>query len=174
MNIIKAERATFEYVEGIKVDFYKLPSGEYRIGLASASIALGFASNWLDRATSREKRTLKTLQGIGYTNVPIQVKLDAINGGGTSAKTISIADFQILKIYAVQKGKQEAIKLLSFNALNSDLDIAADLFQEKRLSYEEKRAIWYKELAATINWLEDDRHEWQLIQEQELFLGGIY
>lgn len=99
-----------------------------------------------NRLTSRKGKSLKALQSLGYTDLPVEVSLDSVKGGGTKADTISLEDFQVLKIYAAQQGRPNAIRLLSFNALSSDIDIARELFGLNSLSVEEKRAIYYSDL----------------------------
>ena len=67
-NPIKAERATVVFFEGLTVEGYRMPSGEFRVGLEGASTVLGFGENWLYRTLTRTgNKTLKTLQGWGLT-----------------------------------------------------------------------------------------------------------
>src|SRR4028119_2308010 len=64
---IRAERATVRFFDGLEVDGYRMPSGEFRVGLEGTSRVLGFAPNWLYLTLSRNGgRTLKTLQGYGF------------------------------------------------------------------------------------------------------------
>jgi hypothetical protein len=170
---IKSQRATIEYVEGISVDGYMMPNGEFRVGMVGASLALGYAENWLYRLTTREGKALKALQGIGYTGLPLDAELDSINGGGTKATTISLSDWQRLKIYAAQQGKMKAVALLAYQSLSSDADLFTDAFALPRWTVEQKRAMYCAELAKNINWLEEDRQEWRVIEDQELFLLSL-
>ncbi|WP_313657923.1 hypothetical protein [Planktothrix agardhii] len=112
---IKAQRAIIEYVEGITVDGYMMPDGEFRIGMVGASLALGYAENWLYRLTTREGKALEALQGMGFSNEFVSIECDAINGGGHYAQTISTIDFDILTAFAASEGKRDAMRLLSKN-----------------------------------------------------------
>ncbi|MFM7427422.1 MAG: hypothetical protein ACKO7W_20885 [Elainella sp.] len=56
MEPIKAERATITFFEGLQVDGYRLPDGEFRIGITGASLVLGFPRNWLYRILNGESR----------------------------------------------------------------------------------------------------------------------
>ena len=114
--------------------------------------------------------TLKALQGIGFTGFSEEIDLDAINGGGTKATTISLSDWQRLKIYAAQQGKMKAVALLAYQSLSSDADLFTDAFALPRWTVEQKRAMYCAELAKNINWLEEDRQEWRVIEEQEAFI----
>ena len=168
---IKAQRATIKYMEGISVDGYMMPNGEFRVGLVGASLALGYAKQWLTQVLTRVGGdTFKSLQGIGFTGFSEEIDIDAIKGGGVRAKTISLADWQRLKIYAAQQGKQKAIALLTFQGFTSDADLFADSFNVTRHTVSEKWELYYKEFAASLDWQEEDREDVRLIEEQELFL----
>ena len=41
--------------EGVTVDGYQMPDGEFRIGTVGASLALGFAKNWLSREVTAKR-----------------------------------------------------------------------------------------------------------------------
>ena len=65
---IRAERATVKFFDGLEVDGYRMPSGEFRVGLAGASKILGYGREWLADAVDKQApRTAKTLQGLGFT-----------------------------------------------------------------------------------------------------------
>lgn len=147
-----------------------MPNGEFRVGMVGASLALGYGRQWLTQVLTREGKALKALQGIGFTGFSEDIALDAINGGGTKATTISLSDWQRLKIYAAQQGKMKAVALLAYQSLSSDADLFTDAFALPRWTVEQKRAMYCAELAKDINWLEEDRREWQIIEEQERFL----
>ena len=42
MNIIKAERATVKFFDGLEVDGYMMPDGEFRVSVTGASVLLGY------------------------------------------------------------------------------------------------------------------------------------
>ena len=85
--------------------------------------------------------------------------------------TISLDDFVLLIAFAVSKHKKEAFALqlaLTKMAIN---DYFRDAFGLRALSIEEKRALFYKDYAKTVNWYKEDRIDWALIEEQEWFLN---
>jgi len=47
---IRAERRLVPFFEGLEVEGYRMPDGEYRVGIEGASQVLGYARNWLGRA----------------------------------------------------------------------------------------------------------------------------
>ncbi|MDJ0577977.1 MAG: hypothetical protein QNJ65_22810 [Xenococcaceae cyanobacterium MO_234.B1] len=54
---IKAIRAKIVFCEGLEVDGYQMPNGEYRVGLSSASKANGYSEEWLRQALKPTFRT---------------------------------------------------------------------------------------------------------------------
>ncbi len=163
MNISRAERQTVPFFEGLEVDGYRMPSGEFRVGIEGASIVLGYNRNWLGRALGKESgSTVKTLRGLGFTQEIEKVVAQSIRGNDIEAGTISLDDFNRLIVYAVSKGKKAALALqlsLTRVALN---DFFRDAFGEPPLSIEEKRKLFYETYAATIspeNWRQMDRQD---------------
>lgn len=171
-NIIRAERATVRFCEGVEVDGYRLPDGEFRVGKIGAAIAIGYAKNYLTEVEKKSPKQLKALQSAGFTGLEKYIELESVKGGGTSASTLSLADFRKLIIFAASKGKPQAVALL-----NAIVDVGLEdwfrlAFGQEQLTLEEKRDRFFKAYAATINWLVEDRKEWAVIEEQELFLSG--
>ena len=66
-EVIRAERQTVTFFDGLTVDGYRLPSGEFRVGITGASQTLGYGRNWLGRVLERGGNTVKALQGLGFT-----------------------------------------------------------------------------------------------------------
>jgi hypothetical protein len=64
---IKAERSSVEFFDGLSVDGYRMPDGEFRVGLTGASEILGYGREWLGRALLRGGNTIKALRSIGFT-----------------------------------------------------------------------------------------------------------
>lgn len=158
MEPVKAEHATVNFFEGLVVDGYRLPDGEFRVGLAGASEVLGYGRNWLGRVLERGGNTLKALQGLGFTEEIEKV----VTNSGRPPETISLRDFNRLIAYAVFDGKRAALALqlaLTEVALN---DFFRDAFGEPPLSIEEKRRVFYESYASTISpedWRQMDREE---------------
>jgi hypothetical protein len=162
MSIIKAERQTVRFFEGLEVEGYRMPDGEFRVGMTEASRVLGYSKEWLGRVLSRGGNAAKALRGIGFTEKIEKVATQSIRGGGAEADTISLEDFNRLIVYAVSQGKKPALALqlsLTKIALN---DFFRDAFGESPLSIEEKRKLFYETYAATISpedWREMDRED---------------
>ena len=146
---IKSQRATIEYVEGISVDGYMLPNGEFRVGMVGASLALGYAENWLTQITSRVGKASKTLERMGYTGEFIPVVCESINGGGRCAQTLSQSDFDVLISFAASEGKRDAMRLLT---KNSKIERATSLEPriKKTLNPNQVEKIIQKKLAKTL------------------------
>jgi hypothetical protein len=155
---VRAERATVIFFNGLQVDGYRLPNGEFRVGVTGASEVLGYERNWLGRALERGGNTLKALQGLGFTE-EIQ-KL--VTNSGRPPETISLRDFNRLISYAVFDGKKAALALqlaLTEVALN---DFFRDAFGELPLTIDEKRNLFYETYARTISpeeWRQMDRED---------------
>ncbi len=174
MDITKVERKPVPFFEGLKVDGYRMPSGDFRVGLTGASEVLGYGKNWLGRVLSEgrglevdggkidKRSTLAALRKIGFTEQVQRVEINPIKGGGSEAETISLDDFNRLIAYAVSRGKKAALALqlsLTMVALN---DFFRDAFGEPPLSIEQKRELFYKTYASTISpehWREMDRED---------------
>jgi hypothetical protein len=159
---IRAERQTVTFFDGLQVDGYRMPNGEFRVGVTGASIVLGYSENWLSRLLGRETGTsIKTLRGLGFTEETRKV-VSETNRGDREAQTINLRDFNRLISYAVFDGKRAALALqlaLTEVALN---DFFRDAFGEPPLSIDEKRRIFYESYAATIrpeDWRQMDRED---------------
>ena len=162
MTVIKAERQAVPFFEGLQVDGFRMPNGDFRVGITSASTVLGYAENWLYRVLEQPSgKSMKVLLGIGF-NPETQKVVSETRRGEREAQTISLDDFNRLIVYAVSQGKKAALALqlsLTRVALN---DFFRDAFGEPPLSIEEKRQLFYETYAATIspeNWRQMDREE---------------
>lgn len=158
MEPIRAERETVIFFDGLKVDGYRMPNGDFRVGVAGASEVLGYGREWLGRVLDRGGNTLKALQGLGFTE---EIQKVATNSG-RPPETISLRDFNRLISYAVFDGKKAALALqlaLTEMSLN---DFFRDAFHLASLSISEKRQMFYETYAATISpedWRRMDREE---------------
>jgi hypothetical protein len=162
MEPIRAERQTVTFFNGLTVDGYRMPNGEFRVGITGASLVLGYSDNWLQRVLGRESgRSIKALRGLGFTE-EIQKVVGETERGDREAQTINLRDFNRLISYAVFDGKKAALALqlaLTEVALN---DFFRDAFGAPPLSIEEKRQLFYETYAATISpeeWRQMDREE---------------
>lgn len=162
MEIIRAERQTVTFFDGLQVDGYRMPDGEFRVGITGASTVLGYSENWLQRVLNRESgRSIKSLRGLGFTE-EIQKVVSETSRGDREAQTIGLRDFNRLISYAVFDGKKAALALqlaLTEVALN---DFFRDAFGEPPLSIDEKRRLFYEAYARTISpeeWRQMDRED---------------
>lgn len=155
---IKAERSSVEFFDGLSVDGYRMPNGEFRIGLTGASEILGYGPEWLGRALSRGGNTIKALRSIGFTE---EIQKVAIKSG-RPPETISLRDFNRLISYAVFDKKPAALALQLALTELSLTDFFRDSFGEPPLSVEEKRKLFYEAYASTISpedWRAMDRED---------------
>jgi hypothetical protein len=157
-EILRAERATVTFFDGLTVDGYRMPNGEFRVGVTGASEVLGYGREWLGRVLSRGGNTLKALQGLGFTEEIQKVATKS----GRPPETISLRDFNRLISYATFDGKRPALALqlaLTEVALN---DFFRDAFGEPPLSIDEKRNLFYEAYARTISpsdWMTMDKED---------------
>lgn len=136
-NPIRAERQTVTFFDGLTVDGYKMPNGEFRVGISGAGEVLGYGREWLGRVLSRGGNTVKALQGLGFTEEIQKVATKS----GRPPETISLRDFNRLISYAVFDGKQAALALQLALTELSLTDFFRDVFGEPPLSIEEKRQL---------------------------------
>lgn len=158
---LRAERQTVRFFDGLEVDGYRMPNGEFRVGIAGAGSVLGYGRNWLGRVLSKGGNTLKALQGLGFTEKTL-ISVTETSRGDRSSQTISLRDFNRLISYAVFDGKKAALALqLAFTeiALN---DFFRDAFCEVPLTIAEKRQLFYQAYAAAIS------PHWMQMQKEEI------
>ena len=133
-NPIRAERATVRFFEGLAVDGFRMPNGEFRIGITGASRVLGYSEGWLYLALAgRSQKRMEALRGLGFTEETVKI-VSETSRGDREAETISLRDFNRLISYAVFDGKKAALALqlaLTEVALN---DFFIDAFGETPLT----------------------------------------
>jgi hypothetical protein len=176
MEPIKAKQATVRFFDGLEVDGYELPSGEFRVSITTASVSLGYSREWLGRVLLRGGNTLQALQGIGFTEKIEKVATKL----GRPPETLSLRDFNRLIVYAVQDGKKAALALQLALTELSLTDFFNDAFGHPPLSIQEKRERFYQAYAETIspeNWREMDRQDilnLALIGDEPHLLYGLW
>lgn len=163
-EIIKAVPATVKFFEGLEVDGYQMPDGEFRVGLTGASEILGYGREWLGRVLSRGGNTLKTLQGLGFTE---QIQKVATNSG-RPPETISLRDFNRLIAYAVFDKKKAALALQLGLTELSLIDFFRDSFGQTPLSIEDKRKLFYQAYAETIS-----PEDWRSMDKEDILQLSI-
>ena len=174
LNASNIKKAQVIFCEGVTVDGYQLPDGSFWVSITTASEAAGYRRAWLSENISRGVNTLKALVKQGFSRKILELRTPSI-GGPQMNKLISLEDFNTLILYATFKGKKEAIALNKALVATSLQDFFRAAFGERPLTIEEKRSIFYKEFAASLSredWLQMDREDLALIEEQERFLEG--
>ena len=161
---IRAERATVVFFEGLAVEGYRMPSGEFRVGIEGASTVLGFGENWLYRTLTRTgNKTLKTLQGWGFDGYTVNAIVDRPQGGTTDVDTISLDAFNICIVYGVQSNRKASIALQLSLTKMALMDFFRDAFGETPLSIDEKRRLFYQTYASTIS-----PEDWRTMDRQDI------
>jgi hypothetical protein len=158
MEPIKARSAQVRFFDGLEVDGYELPNGEFRVGIAKVGEVLGYERNWLGRVLARGGNTLQALQANGFTEKIQKV----VTNSGRPPETISLRDFNRILVYAVQDKKKAALALQLALTELSLTDFFRDAFDLMPLSISEKRDLFYKAYAATISpedWRQMDRED---------------
>lgn len=93
-NVTKFVRAELPISDTLSIDCYMMPSGEKRIGITGAALAVGRSKEYLSRLQERGSKGLKQLQGMGFQGCQIEGLVIRPDGRGSSAaKTISVQDF---------------------------------------------------------------------------------
>jgi len=105
-SIVYAERAMTE-LGGIPLSVYRLPDGKYRLGLAQILESIDVATNWIGRLPSSSPKTLKALQGKGFTGYVIEISVDK-----TRAKTLSIEDSLLIWRWFDKQGNEKASAII--------------------------------------------------------------
>lgn len=160
---IRAERATVRFFDGLEVDGYRMPNGEFRVGLTGASLVLGYGENWLSRLLDRKSGTsIKALQGLGFSEKTQKVVSES-SKGFRKAETVSLRDFNRLIVYTVSRHKKAALALQLSLTEVSLVDFFRDAFGEPPLSIDQKRQLFYETYAATIS--PDD---WRRMDKQDI------
>jgi len=174
MNIVRAERVDFQVAPGVFLEFYRLPSGEKRIGLTSAALVCGHRKEFFNRLHSGAPKRLEALQGKGFTGCTLPVTVgDRGQGirGASRAETLSLEDFRaFVRFSAFDLGKKPAMAIADALMGIAVETIAKQAFGEEALTLAEIRSILCKEYAKTVNWLDEDRSDAHEIDEHLLFL----
>lgn len=163
MEPIRAERQRVVFFQGLEVDGYRMPDGEFRVGLEGASVVLGYGADWLSQVVRRRPKTLKALQGMGFTGGQLEVSVGReAASGATRSKTISLDDFIRVIAYASANGKKAALALQTALVKMSLTDFFREAFGDRPLTLKEKRELFYAAYAASISpddWREMDRED---------------
>lgn len=161
MEPIRAERAPVRFFDGLEVEGYKMPSGEYRVGITTASLVAGFAENYLRRALGDGGTSLQRLLDVGFSGETVS-QVRVTRTGEREERTINLKDFIRLLRYADKQGRKSAGAILDALSELSLIDFFRDAFGDAPASIDEKRRIFYKTYAASISpeeWRQMDRED---------------
>lgn len=138
---MSVERKTVKLMGVLEVETVRSPSGEFRIEKSQGAIALGYAAPWMAQLF-RSEATLQALKGKGFTAESIAIG---------DADTMSISDFVKLVQYAAERGNELAKAYVAASVERSTTDDIREAWGEERLSLEERRAMFYKAIAAQMS-----------------------
>ena len=141
---IKATNATVELSDTLSIDGYMMPDGEFRAGIAGASVLLGHGKDWFNRLASRGPNKLKALQEGGFTGrlQPVVIPRDSGARGASRAQTISLKDLTTLITVEAQQGNKRAIALSAAFTLDGLDSRFRDAFGVSQRTPEEKRQFF--------------------------------
>ena len=146
------------------MDGYRTPSGEFRVGMASASVAVGYDKDWISQAVRRSGKTLNALSSLGFTGLQYKGIVSRENISGASVvQTISLDDFNVLIVYASGQGKKNAQALnlaLSRTTLQNLFLIA---FENRVMGVQEATKFFSDDFIKSIDWLSEDRDDSEVI-----------
>lgn len=158
---VKSERQTVKFFDGLEVDGYRMPNGDFRVGITTASVVAGFAENYLRRLLSEGGTRLQPLLDNGFSGITFpQVRVTKT--GEREERAITLKDFVRLLRYADKQGRQSAGAILDALSELSLIDFFRDAFGEPPLSIEEKRRLFYESYAQSISpsdWMQMDRED---------------
>lgn len=162
MEPIRAERAPVTFFDGLTVDGYRMPDGQFRVGITTASIVAGFAENYLRRLLLDGGTRLQPLLDNGFSGKTVP-QVRGTKTGEREERTIDLKDFIRLLRYADKQDKPSAGAILDALSELSLLDFFRDAFGEPPLSIEEKRRLFYEAYAKSIS-----PQDWQQMQKEEI------
>jgi hypothetical protein len=167
MEPIRSERAPVTFFDGLSVDGYRMPNGEFRVGITTASVVAGFAENYLRRALSDGGTRLQPLLENGFSGETVS-QVRVTKTGEREERTIHLKDFIKLLRYADKQDKPSAGAILDALSELSLIDFFRDAFGEVPSSIDEKRRIFYKTYAASIS-----PEEWRRMDKEDILRIAI-
>ena len=141
---IKAVNATIQLSDTLSIDGYMMPDGEFRAGIAGASVLLGHGKDWFNRLASKAPNKLKALQEGGFTGrlQPVVIPRESGTRGASRAQTISLKDLATLITVEALAGNKRAIALQAAFTLEGLDSRFRDAFGVPQLSQVEKRRFF--------------------------------
>lgn len=172
-SIVKTERVDFQIAPGHLLEFYRLPDGEKRIGVTSAARICGHAANYLVKLPSSSPKRWEALLRRGFTDYRVECSVSREGGGASTASTLSLDDFRaFLRFSAFEVKKAPALALSDALVGVAIETIARQAFGEEAVTLEEIRRIVCREYAKTVDWVQEDKEDWALIDAHQIFLAA--
>jgi hypothetical protein len=139
----KAVTATVQLGD-LSIDGYMMPNGEFRAGIAGASILLGHGKDWFNRLASRGPKKLEALQSAGFTGRLESVVISRESGtrGASRAQTINLKDLTTLITVEALSGNKRAIALQAAFTLGGLDALFRDAFGIPQQSQSERRRFF--------------------------------
>lgn len=147
-----------------EIDCYMMPSGEKRIGVTGASLAIGKAKNYLGRLLGGTSKQLEDLTSKGFTGYLEEGRVLRKDKSGSSiAKTISVRDFtKLIAFDAINNRTPDSIVLLAAFA-ETGLDYILELlFQGRSIEFLLEKIEHYS------TWTNEELQEVLLYNREEL------
>jgi hypothetical protein len=140
----KAVTAVIQLSDTLSIDGYMMPDGEFRAGIAGASILLGHGKDWFNRLASRGPKKLEALQSAGFTGrlEPVVISRESGTRGASRAQTINLKDLTTLITVEALAGNKRAIALQAAFTLEGLDSRFRDAFRVEQRTPEEKRQFF--------------------------------
>lgn len=180
MNIVKVKRAIVLIGDGISLEAVMMPNGSFGLTLTSATHAIGYVKSWATNMfTGARPRVLEALTSRGFnvfTDVQKVIIDDPMFKSDLKAKAINLDTFDILLDYAVEQKKPQAVALDRALRRNTLIDLIHEAFHLPERTRKERVESFIKEFARQLSyqdWIDMDREDVQLIEEQLAFVGEL-
>jgi hypothetical protein len=157
----KAVTAVIQLSDTLSIDGYMMPDGEFRAGIAGASILLGHGKDWFNRLASRGPKKLEALQSAGFTGrlEPVVIPRESGTRGASRAQTINLKDLTTLITVEALAGNKRAIALQAAFTLEGLDSRFRDAFRVEQRTPEEKRQFFGRTYEEFLEALAENRTE---------------
>jgi len=169
----KAVTAVIQLSDTLSIDGYMMPDGEFRAGIAGASILLGHGKDWFNRLASRGPKKLEALQSAGFTGrlEPVVIPRESGTRGASRAQTINLKDLTTLITVEALAGNKRAIALQAAFTLEGLDSRFRDAFRVEQRTPEEKRQFFGLTYEEFLEALAENRME---LEQLRLLSDDLY
>jgi len=163
---VKAVGAAIQLSDTLSIDGYMLPDGEFRAGIAGASVLLGHGKDWFNRLASRGPEKLKALQSGGFTGrlQPVTIPRDSGLRGASRAQTISLKDLAALITVEALSGNKRAIALQAAFTLEGLDGRFRETFGVQQRTADERRRFFGMTYGEFLEALAENREELEALR----------